>query len=73
MQLGKPEPTLAPEAFDALLNYAWPGNIRELQNAIEYSVVLADKRHHHAETAPARNPAPARAASRRGRARHQPR
>jgi len=40
--LGKPEPTIASEAFDMLLNYSWPGNIRELQNAIEYSVVLAD-------------------------------
>jgi DNA-binding NtrC family response regulator len=42
-QMGKPEPTIAPEAFDRLLNYDWPGNIRELQNAIEYSVVLADQ------------------------------
>jgi transcriptional regulator with PAS, ATPase and Fis domain len=42
-QLGKPEPTIAPEAFDLLLNYDWPGNVRELQNAIEYSVVLADQ------------------------------
>ena len=42
-QLGKPEPTLAPEALDTLINYAWPGNIRELQNAIEYAVVLADE------------------------------
>ena len=41
-QLGKPKPTLAPESFDFLLNYSWPGNIRELQNAIEYSVVLAE-------------------------------
>ncbi len=41
-QLGKPEPTISPEAFDLLLTYGWPGNIRELQNAIEYSVVLAD-------------------------------
>ena len=41
-QLGKPEPTITTEAFDLLLNYGWPGNIRELQNAIEYSVVLAD-------------------------------
>jgi len=40
--LGKPEPAIATEAFDMLLNYSWPGNIRELQNAIEYSVVLAD-------------------------------
>jgi DNA-binding NtrC family response regulator len=41
-QLGKPEPTITSEAFDLLLSYSWPGNIRELQNAIEYSVVLAD-------------------------------
>lgn len=40
-QLGKPEPEIAPEAFQKLLDYAWPGNVRELQNAIEYAVVLA--------------------------------
>jgi len=42
-QLGKPEPMIDPEAFEQLLTYSWPGNIRELQNAIEYAVVLADK------------------------------
>ncbi len=41
-QLGKAEPKIDPEAFDLLMRYDWPGNIRELQNAIEYSVVLAD-------------------------------
>jgi len=40
-QLGKAEPTIAPEAFQKLLDYSWPGNVRELQNAIEYAVVLA--------------------------------
>jgi DNA-binding NtrC family response regulator len=40
-QLGKAEPTIAPEAFQKLLDYLWPGNVRELQNAIEYAVVLA--------------------------------
>src|SRR3984893_623128 len=40
-QLGKPEPTIAPEAFQKMLDYAWPGNVRELQNALEYAVVLA--------------------------------
>jgi DNA-binding NtrC family response regulator len=39
-QLGKPEPAIAPDAFQKLLDYAWPGNVRELQNAIEYAVVL---------------------------------
>jgi len=40
-QLGKAEPTIAPEAYQKLLDYSWPGNVRELQNAIEYAVVLA--------------------------------
>ena len=40
-QLGKPEPSIAPEAFQKLLEYYWPGNVRELQNAMEYAVVLA--------------------------------
>src|SRR5881394_200239 len=42
-QLGKPEPDIAPDAFQKLLDYAWPGNVRELQNAIEYAVVLAQQ------------------------------
>ena len=40
-QLGKAEPSIAPEAFQKLLDYCWPGNVRELQNAMEYAVVLA--------------------------------
>ncbi|MDQ2659728.1 MAG: sigma-54 dependent transcriptional regulator, partial [Verrucomicrobiota bacterium] len=40
-ELGKPEPKIAPEAFQKLLDYSWRGNVRELQNAIEYAVVLA--------------------------------
>jgi DNA-binding NtrC family response regulator len=44
-QLGKPEPQIAPEAFQKLLDYSWPGNVRELQNAIEYAVVLARNDH----------------------------
>ena len=39
-QLGKTEPSIAPDAFQKLLDYSWPGNVRELQNAIEYAVVL---------------------------------
>ena len=42
-ELNKPEPEIAPEAFQKLLDYAWPGNVRELQNAMEYAVVLARK------------------------------
>ncbi|AMV21394.1 sigma-54-dependent Fis family transcriptional regulator [Planctomyces sp. SH-PL14] len=29
-------------ALEALMNYSWPGNIRELQNAVNRSVVLAE-------------------------------
>lgn len=32
---------IAAEAMDLLLAYAWPGNIRELQNALAYAVVLS--------------------------------
>src|SRR5947207_4249926 len=42
-QLGKPEPDISSEASQKLLDYAWTGNVRELQNAIEYGVVLAQQ------------------------------
>ncbi len=42
-QLGRAEPSISPEAMQLLLSYSWPGNIRELQNAMEYSVILAEK------------------------------
>jgi len=29
-----------PQAMDALLAYSWPGNIRELENAVERAVIL---------------------------------
>jgi DNA-binding NtrC family response regulator len=32
---------VSPEALDLLAGYAWPGNIRELENAIENAVVLS--------------------------------
>jgi two-component system, NtrC family, response regulator AlgB len=32
---------LSPEAAEALVNYRWPGNIRELRNALERAVTLA--------------------------------
>jgi len=34
--------TLSPEAVAELMVHSWPGNIRELQNAIERAVILAD-------------------------------
>jgi transcriptional regulator with PAS, ATPase and Fis domain len=33
--------TIQSEAYDALLRYSWPGNVRQLQNVIERAVVLA--------------------------------
>lgn len=33
------------DAYNALLSYRWPGNIRELQNVIEVSTVLANSRY----------------------------
>jgi two-component system NtrC family response regulator len=33
---------LTPRALSALVNYAWPGNIRQLKNWIEQALVLAD-------------------------------
>jgi PAS domain S-box-containing protein len=32
---------ISPSAKDMLINYLWPGNIRELENAIEHAFVLA--------------------------------
>ena len=34
-------PTLAPGVMQQLLDYDWPGNIRELQNVLERAVILA--------------------------------
>jgi two-component system, NtrC family, response regulator AtoC len=33
---------ISAEALDALNTYAWPGNIRELRNALEYAYVIGD-------------------------------
>ena len=36
--------SLAPEAADALCRYAWPGNVRQLENAIEMAIALSGER-----------------------------
>lgn len=33
---------LSPAALNQLLNYSWPGNIRQLENCLEVALVLAD-------------------------------
>lgn len=34
-----------PEFLEAICNYSWPGNIRELQNAVEYAMNMAEGEH----------------------------
>jgi transcriptional regulator with GAF, ATPase, and Fis domain len=34
-------PTLAPGAMERLLEYHWPGNVREIENAIEHALILS--------------------------------
>lgn len=38
---GRPGVTFSPAARDRLLNYQWPGNVRQLRNVIDSAVVLA--------------------------------
>jgi len=38
---GEPTKTVSPEAMEKLLTHRWPGNIRELENAIEHACVTA--------------------------------
>ncbi len=37
---GKPIQGFSPEAMDLLMRHTWPGNIRELENAVEHACVL---------------------------------
>ena len=43
-QLNKPVERCEDGVLDVFANYAWPGNIRELQNVIERSVIMTQKR-----------------------------
>ncbi len=38
---GRPDAALDPAAFALLESYAWPGNARELKNAVEHALVFA--------------------------------
>jgi formate hydrogenlyase transcriptional activator len=42
-RMNKTIEAISPETMDALARYSWPGNIRELQNVIERSVVVYQK------------------------------
>jgi DNA-binding NtrC family response regulator len=39
--LGRSVARIRPEALEALVSYAWPGNVREMINAVERAVLLA--------------------------------
>lgn len=39
-QTGRPTPTLSKASEELLLGYPWPGNLRELRNAIERALIL---------------------------------
>jgi formate hydrogenlyase transcriptional activator len=41
-RMGKPIRLIPPETMAALILYAWPGNIRELQNLIERAVIRSN-------------------------------
>jgi DNA-binding NtrC family response regulator len=41
-RMGRGEPGLSRGAREALLAYRWPGNIRELQNAVERALIMAE-------------------------------
>src|SRR5690554_2375584 len=41
-QMGKQELQLTPQALELIRQHRWPGNGRELENAIERAVILAD-------------------------------
>jgi two-component system response regulator AtoC len=49
-----PEPVIAPDASAALSKHTWPGNIRELRNAVEHAMLLTEdgviRRQHLPET-----------------------
>lgn len=38
-KLGRPKVRLAPETLAELVSFEWPGNVRQLQNAIQYSLI----------------------------------
>jgi DNA-binding NtrC family response regulator len=60
---GVSHPRLSPEALEALQQYEWPGNIRELRNVIERAVLLSNDGTITARDLPLGSSAPAREAT----------
>lgn len=42
-QLGRPQPALRQESLNALMDYGWLGNVRELENVMRNIVALGDE------------------------------
>ena len=42
LKYNKPNLKINQKAFDKLMSYSWPGNIRELQNTVEKAVILSE-------------------------------
>ena len=42
-KLGKPIPEINRDLYEKLINYSWPGNIREMENCIENIVNMGGK------------------------------
>ena len=41
-RLHRPRPSITPEALSALSGVPWPGKVRELENAVERAILLAE-------------------------------
>lgn len=54
-RLGRPRPVLSARTRDVLLNYSWPGNIRELDNVVKKIVALNDESLAIADLTPTRS------------------
>jgi DNA-binding NtrC family response regulator len=59
---GRPQPALSVPEIHALQEHAWPGNIRELENAMKKAVVLGGEVFQFVEAAAAQPASPAKAA-----------
>jgi DNA-binding NtrC family response regulator len=42
MSMGSNIQDVTPRAMEALMHYEWPGNIRELRNALERAIIFCD-------------------------------
>lgn len=42
VEVGRKGIFFAPEVLDIFRNYSWPGNIRELENAVEHAIIMSN-------------------------------